>query len=612
LKVNFVRFGPFVGRISNMARAVGLFSAILVCFHVVGCSDDIILPSAGQFMEFQNAGPLRPTVDMSRLARAKIAGGPYVVVKGDVLELNMPSVLQVVAAEEIAGLDRVAPYAYRVGESGTVTLPLVGQIKAAGKTLAQIESALVNAYYPAYSATRPYIFVRVMEYRTAKVSITGAVKEPGIYSLRSDQMSLVALLMEAGGIVDQGAAVIRIIHADQSTLGKRQAAVGTVGDTAAAIVADAFGRSNGLSATVPVKSSAPYSVSNEIEIQLTFRQESASSSVGRLTMARDGKVLLAEQIDIKDRHSRLFLLRKLAQIDSSASTADMERKLSALADLLDHANSRNYIEREIPTDNAGSSSKPRSHHAKGGTTLRNRARSEPSVSNSQPAQDPWSQVSPTRSQYATPGRESVAGNPKANPGAKLYTSPLGLNANAGQVFGGRTTEIAGLGENPRRGRITEPGRLQGPETVVLPIKGLNIPFADVPLQDGDSVIVERLELPLFTVMGLVNRPGNFPHPPDVRYNLMQALAFAGGLNQAADPRYATVYRLTPDGTIVSAAFEVANIRDGSQLTAALNVSIKPGDIVAVEHTPRTRTQVFLDRVFRINIGTYLRLDDAWE
>jgi protein involved in polysaccharide export with SLBB domain len=189
---------------------------------------------------------------------------------------------------------------------------------------------------------------------------------------------------------------------------------------------------------------------------------------------------------------------------------------------------------------------------------------------------------------------------------------LGLNANAGQVFGGGITEIAGLGENPRRGRITEPGRLQGPETVVLPIKGLNIPFADVPLQDGDSVIVERLELPLFTVMGLVNRPGNFPHPPDVRYNLMQALAFAGGLNQAADPRYATVYRLKPDGTIVSAAFEVANIRDGSQLTAALNVSIKPGDIVAVEHTPRTRTQVFLDRVFRINIGTYLRLDDAWE
>ena len=585
---------------SNMSRAVGLFSAMLVCLHVVGCSDDIILPSAGQLMEFQSAGPLRPTVDMNRLVGAKIGGGPYVVVKGDVLELNMPSVLQVVALEEIADLDRVAPYMYRVGESGTVTLPLVGEIKAAGKTLAQIESVLVNAYYPAYSATRPYIFVRVMEYRTAKVSITGAVNKPGIYSLRSDQMSLVALLMEAGGIVDQGAAVIRIIRRDQSAPDKRQAAVGTVGDTAAAIVGDAFGHSNGLSATMPVRSSAPYSVSKETEIQLAFRQESGSSSVGRLRIARDGKVLLAEQIDVKDRRSRLLLLRKLAQIDSSVSTADIERKLSALAGLLDKANSRNYIEREIPTDNAASSSKPRSHYAKGRTALGNQASSGLSVSNSQPEQDPWSQMSPIVFEHVTSSRESLAGKRDANSGAKIYASRLRLSANAD------------LGEDLRRGRITEPGGLQGPETVVLPIKGLNIPFADVPLQDGDSVIVERLELPLFTVMGLVNRPGNFPHPPDVRYNLMQALAFAGGLNQAADPRYATVYRLKPDGTIVSAVFEVANIRNGSQLTAALNVSIKPGDIVAVEHTPRTRTKVFLDRVFRINIGTYLRLDDAWD
>jgi len=90
---------------------------------------------------------------------------------------------------------------------------------------------------------------------------------------------------------------------------------------------------------------------------------------------------------------------------------------------------------------------------------------------------------------------------------------------------------------------------------------------------------------------------------------MQALGLAGGLDLVAEPRYATVYRLKPDGGIVSAIFKIV---DGSKLTEALSTLIKPGDIVAVEHTPRTRAKMFLDRVFRINMGTYIRLDNVWD
>ena len=50
--------------------------------------------------------------------------------------------------------------------------------------------------------------------------------------------------------------------------------------------------------------------------------------------------------------------------------------------------------------------------------------------------------------------------------------------------------------------------------------------------------------------------------------------------------------------------------DDSKLADASNTLIKPGDIVAVEHTPRTRTTLFLDRAFRINVGTYWRLNDT--
>jgi protein involved in polysaccharide export with SLBB domain len=148
-----------------------------------------------------------------------------------------------------------------------------------------------------------------------------------------------------------------------------------------------------------------------------------------------------------------------------------------------------------------------------------------------------------------------------------------------------------------------------PAPLVLPIHGFNVPFVDVELHDGDRVVIDRLSQPLVTVIGLVNRPGNFPYPTDVQYNLTQVLAFAGGLNQVAEPRYATIYRSKPDGTSISVTLDIV---DNSKLTEASLTAIKPGDIVDVEQTPRTRTALFLDRIFQqISLGAYYRLDDAW-
>ena len=182
-----------------------------------------------------------------------------------------------------------------------------------------------------------------------------------------------------------------------------------------------------------------------------------------------------------------------------------------------------------------------------------------------------------------------------------------MSAKADEVFGQDAAQISAPSKILRAQRITEAGGPRKSDSLVLPIKGFNIPFADIELQDGDSVIVERLQPPLFTVMGLVNNPGNFPYSPDVRYTLMQTMGFAGGLNQIAEPRYATIYRLKRDGTCVSATFP---IKGKSKLADASNTLIKPGDIIAVEHTLRTRTALFLDRAFRINIGTYWRLNDS--
>lgn len=552
--MNFVACWCFVARSLKTQILSDFLSIILLSTCLVGCGDQVRLPSGQQLAEFETAGPSSPAVDMDRLVKAKIARGSYRVVPGEVLELTMPTILQIVTASEPAYSDRIAPiapYVCRVSETGTITLPVVGEIKAAGKTLAEIESAVINAYYPKYAVTRPSVFARVLEYKTAKVSITGAVQKPGIYSLRSDQMSLVSLVMEAGGIVDEGAALIRINHTDETMPAEtieaepdeptEEKIKETMKETLGEIIEQAIERSSESNET-KAPSTTIYPESKLVDVQLSFTPRTPSSTVGRLTIKYGETVLLVEYLDVASKIQRQALLEKLAQKRVPVSTIQIERRLCALAERLKPGSCARDIKAE------------------------QNARAEVNVHN------------------------------------------LKQTAASDQAL----DKLKGMLEKLEQEKIKEraatiPNQNKQIEPIILPVKGLNIPFADVAVNEGDSVVVERLQMPLFSVIGLVEKPGNFPYPPDVQYNLMQAIAFAGGLDRDLEPRYATVYRLKADGTIASAPFEIIDVKNISHLTEALNVPIKPGDIVAVEHTPRTRTNLLLQKIFSnyIHVGAYI-------
>lgn len=137
--------------------------------------------------------------------------------------------------------------------------------------------------------------------------------------------------------------------------------------------------------------------------------------------------------------------------------------------------------------------------------------------------------------------------------------------------------------------------------LALPVKGLNVPFADVALRRGDVVEVERYEPDTFTVVGLVNKPGAYAYPPEVTYNLMQALATAGGVDIVAAPPYATVFRRASDGTILPATFGIS----GNGLTDSSALRIKPGDVIVVEHTPASWTRSLFAQILRIQFGFFV-------
>jgi protein involved in polysaccharide export with SLBB domain len=328
--------------ITAFANALTVAAAFLC-----GCIGPAITKDVASF---ENAGPLWPDVELRNLARGNKSGEPYRVVTRDVLELQLPAAALTSLASKQQLLTPVS-YLCRVSEAGSIALPIVGSLRVAGKTLSEIEGIVTEAYYPRYLIRSPSVLVRIKDYHTVKVSVSGAVENPGVYDLRNDELSLVTLLTKAGGILKEGAGTIRI---------------------------------------------------------------------------------------------------------------------------------------------------------------------------------------------------------------------------------------------------------QAPKTeeLVLPVYGLRFPPSDVVLKGGERVLVEQVEPQLFTVVGLVKKPGAYPYPPGAKYNLMQAVAIAGGINELADPKYAKIYRNGGDGNVLVGCFKIC----GRNKICSSAIDIKPGDVVTLEHTARTRTRMLLAAILRIGAG----------
>ena len=590
--MNFVIIKSYAKKNVIVKISEHVFITFLVSLFLNGCDNKVKSLSANQLLEFENASSASPALDVERLYEAKTDSSPYRVKPQEVLEITMPAILRVVTTDEPVNTKQDDKYICRINESGNITLPVIGEFEAAGKTLAQIETDIIEAYYPKYIQTQPSVFATILEYKMLKVSISGAVQKPGVYSLRSDQMSLISLLMEAGGIIDEGAAVIQIIHSGDSKVKASQNEK----------------KSEPMKNQI-TEASSSYANSKDIEVQLSFKQSSAQNMTGILTITHDNEVLLNEKMDITNEIERLVLLKQFSLKEPRISIIDVEEKLSALAEIIKPESIKS---RETNSAYAIILKEIEDTRKKNLALIETSMGQEPNISN-YAMQTVFMPTKLTQNKgRALHNSVGEAVNSSIFSNAALYSNfnitNTGSNSNNEKMLN-ETSNTDRYQENSLNANTNE---IQDSESFILPVKGYNIPFKDVVLQDGDKIIVERLTQPLFSVVGLVNKPGNFVYPPDAKYNLMQAIAFAGGLDPVSDPRYATIYRLKPDSTVCHASFELINTKTKVQLTEALNTPIKPGDIVSVEHTLRTRTNLFLDRVLRFNIGTYFNLNDAWQ
>jgi polysaccharide biosynthesis/export protein len=92
-------------------------------------------------------------------------------------------------------LSRVLP----VRPDGFITMPMAGEVMAAGKTPAELEAELKQKLSP--FVQEPRINVIVREVNSSRVFVTGEVAHPGAYPLRG-RVSLLQVIAQAGGFTD--------------------------------------------------------------------------------------------------------------------------------------------------------------------------------------------------------------------------------------------------------------------------------------------------------------------------------------------------------------------------------------------------------------------------
>jgi polysaccharide export outer membrane protein len=141
------------------------------------------------------------------------AGGDYAIGPGDLL---------VITALEVSELEKVK---VRVGAEGFVRLPLLGTVKARGRTARELESDLAERLRDKYLYD-PQVSVFIEEYRSQRVAVLGEVNKPGVYEV-SEKRTLTDMLALAGGLTPGADQVVYLLRTPANGA-RRPAAAGDV------------------------------------------------------------------------------------------------------------------------------------------------------------------------------------------------------------------------------------------------------------------------------------------------------------------------------------------------------------------------------------------------
>ncbi len=97
-------------------------------------------------------------------------------------------------------LDNSTEY-YLVNSDGCIDFPIIGKIEVAGLHKGEVSELISNSIYPKFVTEKPAVDIRLMNFR---VTVTGAVRSPGVYQSRNERMTFLEAISMAGDLDIKG------------------------------------------------------------------------------------------------------------------------------------------------------------------------------------------------------------------------------------------------------------------------------------------------------------------------------------------------------------------------------------------------------------------------
>jgi len=107
----------------------------------------------------------------------------------------------VIALSIYAGGELQSQVDLTVSGKGTISVPFIGSVRAAGRTVLELETLVVKPLAKDYFVN-PEVNIAMKEYHSLQYYISGAVKAPGLYEMTSEP-TLLELIAKAGGVLPE-------------------------------------------------------------------------------------------------------------------------------------------------------------------------------------------------------------------------------------------------------------------------------------------------------------------------------------------------------------------------------------------------------------------------
>jgi polysaccharide export outer membrane protein len=181
------------------AATLLLCAACAACSAFSGCHRKYFRPGSLPIQYSAVTAQDARRVDLSRLARSSLPGD--VIYPGDVIDVTLATGYEEQASQQ---------WPLRVSDSGEVDLPLVGPVRVAGLPVTDAEQAIRRQSIVQRVYRDPHVSVLLKDRKTNRVTVIGAVQEPGTHSLPAYNSDLLSALIAAGGLTDQASTIVEI------------------------------------------------------------------------------------------------------------------------------------------------------------------------------------------------------------------------------------------------------------------------------------------------------------------------------------------------------------------------------------------------------------------